>query len=175
MNMPPNYDITNGSVMDAAKMALDTGNVNYVLIWVPEASENKLKNLFAKTVCERRDRKDVQDIAFDWYFETVNRLHRAGEGTLYTCMNLAGLDERSVVPKVKRVIETGEAEEIIGFIPKTQEHDFRHRFRHVMEKKNYDVNNVVDGRAYVAAFTDFIVYLHHIYTSIPREAGHAEH
>jgi hypothetical protein len=37
MNMPPNYDITNGSVMDAAKMALETGNVNYVLLWVPES------------------------------------------------------------------------------------------------------------------------------------------
>jgi hypothetical protein len=55
------------------------------------------------------------------------------------------------------------------------EDDFRHRFYHVMEKKNYDVNNVADGRAYVSALTDFIVYVHNLYTSIPGEEGHAPH
>jgi hypothetical protein len=175
MNMPPNYDITNGSVMNAAKIALDTGNVNYILIWVPEESENKLKNLFEKTVCERRAGKDVQDTSFDWYFETVNRLHRASEGALYTRVNPDGLDESPVVPKVKRAIETCEAEEIIGFIPKTQEHDFRHRFHHLIEKKNYDVNNVAAGREYIAEFIDFILYLHHLCTSSSGEAGPPEH
>lgn len=172
--MPPNYDMTNGPVMGAAKMALDKGNVNYVLIWVPEESENKLKNLFEKTFCESRAGKDMEDIAINWYFETVKRLHRAGERRLYTCMNPDGSDERSVVPKVKRAIETGEADEIIGFIPKTKEHDFRHRLHHLIEKKNYDVNNVAAGREYVAEFIDFIIYLHHFCTSSSGESGHPE-
>jgi Family of unknown function (DUF6448) len=175
MNMPPNYDIPNGPVMNAAKMALDTGNVNYVLIWVPEESENQIKNLFEKTVCEHRAGKVVQDIAINWYLETVKRLHRAGERALYTCMNPDGPDESPVILKVNGAIETGEAEEIIGFIPKTQEHDFRHRFHHLIEKKNYDVNNVAAGREYVAEFIDFILYLHHLCTSISGEAGHPEH
>ena len=174
MNMPPNYDITNGPVMNAAKMALDTGNVNYILIWFPEASENKLKNLFEKTFCERRAGKDVQDIAINWYFETVKRLHRAGERTLYACMKPAGLDENPIIQKVKRAIETGEAEELIGFIPKTQEHDFRHRFHRLSGKKNYDVNSIAAGREYVAEFIDFIIYLHHFCTSSSGESGHPE-
>jgi hypothetical protein len=99
----------------------------------------------------------VQDIAINWYFETVKRLHSAGERTLYACLKPAGFDESPVIPKAERAIEIGDVEELIGFIPKTMEDDFRHRFYHVMEKKNYDVNNVADGRAYVAAFTDFIV------------------
>lgn len=167
--MPPNYDITNGPVMGAAKMALDTGNVNYVLIWVPEASENQLKNLFEKTFCERRAGKDMQDIAINWYFETVKRLHRAGERRLYTCLKPDGPDESPVFPKVNRAIETGVADEIIGFIPKTQDHDFRYRFHHLIEKKNYDVNNVAAGRGYVAEFIDFILYLHHLCTSSPEK------
>jgi hypothetical protein len=32
MNMVLHYDVRNGPVMKAAKMALETGNVNYVLI-----------------------------------------------------------------------------------------------------------------------------------------------
>jgi len=117
----------------------------------------------------------VQDIAINWYFETVKRLHRAGEKTLYACLKPAGLNESPVIPKAERPMETGNSEEQIGFIPKTMEDDFRHRFYHVMENKNYDVNNIAAGRAYVSALTDFIIYLHHIYPSIPGEAGHAEH
>ena len=172
MNMPPNYDITKGLVMDAAKMALDTGNVNYVLIWVPEASENKLKNLFDKTVCEHRDRKDVQDIALDWYFETVSRLHRSRKRVLYTFMKPDGLDESQIFQKVERAIEIGDVEELIGDIPYTKEGDLRQRFRHVMDKRNYDVNNIAAGRAYVSAFIDFIIYVHNLSTSIPGEEGH---
>jgi len=175
MNMPPNYDITNRPVMNAAKMALDTGNINYILIWIPEESENKLKNLFEKTFCERKAGKDVQDIAVNWYFETVKRLHRAGERTLYACLKPAGLDESPVIPNAERAIETGNSEELIGFIPKTQEHDFRHRFHSLIEKKNYDVNDVAAGREYVEEFIDFIIYLYYFGTSSSGESGHPEH
>jgi HEPN domain-containing protein len=174
MNMPPHHDTRNGPVLKAAEMALETGNVNYVLIWVPEASEKKLKNLFEKMYCERRAGKDVQDIAINWYFETVERIHRAGERTLYTCMKPAGLDESPVVPKAERAIETGDAEELIGVVPKTMEGELRQHFHYVVEKRNYDVNNIIAGRAYVAAFIDFIVYLHNLNTITSGEVGHAE-
>jgi cell division inhibitor SulA len=45
MNMPKYPDEMQGLVVKAAKMALETGNVNYVLIWLPEESENTIKNL----------------------------------------------------------------------------------------------------------------------------------
>jgi len=33
-------DAGNGPVMKAAKIALETDNADYILIWVPEESEN---------------------------------------------------------------------------------------------------------------------------------------
>ena len=42
------YDPHNGPVMKAAKLALATGNVNLVLIWVPEELKNTLKNILEK-------------------------------------------------------------------------------------------------------------------------------
>jgi cell division inhibitor SulA len=36
--------------MSAAKRALETGKAHYILIWIPEESENTLKNLLEK-VC----------------------------------------------------------------------------------------------------------------------------
>jgi hypothetical protein len=134
-----------------------------------------LKNLFEKTVCERRAGTDVQDIAINWYFDTVKQFHRSGERTLYAYLKSTGSDESPVVPRVKRTIMTGEAEEIIGFATTTHEHDLRDRSHHLIEKKNYIFNNVAAGRGYVAEFIDFILYLHHLCTSSSGEAGHPRH
>ena len=117
----------------------------------------------------------MQDVTIDWYFKTVNRLHRSGERVLYTCIKPDDLDESQIVPKVERAIEIGDVEEIIRAIPPIREGDLTQRLRNVMDKKNYDVNNVAAGRAYVSAFIDFIVYVHNLSTSIPGEEGHAEY
>jgi hypothetical protein len=116
----------------------------------------------------------MQDLAINWYFETVSRLHRAGEGLLYTNVNLAGLEKSPVVLKAMKAIETGDVEGVLRFIPNAMEDDFRHSFHHIMEKKDYDVNDVAAGREYVAAFIEFIGYVHLISTSIPIETGHME-
>lgn len=113
------HDAGNGPIMKAAKMALETGNANYVLIWVPKESENTLKNILEKTCCERSARKNMQNCAIDWYFETVNRLHLAKRKMSYTCSKPGGLDECPIDLKVERAIETGNFEEMIGVIPDT--------------------------------------------------------
>ena len=163
----------NRSLMKAAQMALVTGNVNYVLIWVPEESENTLKNLLEKTCCERSARKNMQNCAIDWYFDTVCRYYSANKGALYTCLKPGGLDESLIAVKVERAIETGNFEEIIGIIPDAHAADVRERFHHVMDKSNYDRNNIAAGRAYVSAFIDFLTYVHTLRTCIPGEEHHS--
>lgn len=148
---------------------METGNVNYILIWVPEESEKKLKNLFEKTFCEYNARKEGADTTFNWYLETVSRLHNACLDKNSSGMKPAGLEGSPVVLKAMSAIETGDPTEALWFIPKAQEDDFRNRFRHVMEMKDFDVNNVPAGRAYVAAFIEFIIYAHRISMPSPLE------
>ena len=163
----------NGPLMKAAQMALATGNVNYVLIWVPEESENTLKNLLERTCCERSARKNMQNRAIDWYFDTVSRFYSANKGALYTCLKPGGLDESLIAVKVERAIETGNFEQIIGIIPDTHAADVRERFHHVMDKSNFDRNNIAAGRAYVSAFIDFLTYVHTIRICIPGEENYS--
>ena len=80
--MPPHCDTRDGPVVSAARVALDTGNVNFVLIWVPESTENELKEVFEKTLEVRKKGAEAQALADEWFFENVVRLHRAGEGCL---------------------------------------------------------------------------------------------
>ena len=165
------YYPENGPVMRAAKMALETGNANYILIWVPEESENTLKNLIEKTCCERSSRKNIQNLAINWYFQTVSRLKYANGWPHCPGMKSERSDEKPIVLMVERAIETGNIEEIIGVIPCTHAGDVRQRFHHVMDKRNYNVDNIADGRAYVSSFIDLIVYLNNLYTSISDEEG----
>lgn len=164
----------NGPAIRAAMKALETGNVNYVLIWIPEDSEKKLKNLFEKTFCEYNVGKDAADISIDWYLETVHRLCRLCENRQYIGSKTAGLDESPVILIAEKVIETEDEKEAIRFIPKAYRDDFRYHFHQVLEKKNYDVNNISAGRTFVTAFNDFIVYLHDLYINVQKEPGHME-
>jgi hypothetical protein len=123
---------------EGGQIALATGNANFVLMWVPEELENILKNILEKTCCERSIRKNMQNRTIDWYFETVNRLHSANDGALYSCLKHGRRDEIPIVPMMERAIETGNLEKILGFIPNTLLADMRERFHHVMDKSYCD-------------------------------------
>ena len=172
--MPPHCDTRDGPVVKAAIKALETGNLNYILIWIPKESEEELKAIFAKTLRARKAGKDAKEVADDWFFENAIRLHRAGEGASYTGMKPAGLSEGAVVPKAEKAIETENPDETIDFILKTVKEDLTRRFHHVMEKKTYDVNDVDAGREFIGAFIGWVVYSHHLYVSVTSAAAHGE-
>ena len=172
--MPPHCDTRDGPVVKAAIQALETGNVNYILIWVPEESEAELTAAFQRALMVRKTGKPAQELADDWFFETAIRLHRAGEGAPYTGMKPSGLSEGPVVPKAERAIQTGDPRETIDFMKKTIEEDLTHRFHHVMEKKKYDVDEVAAGREFIGAFIGWVVYSHHLYMYVTGGGGHGE-
>ncbi len=173
--MPPHCDTRDGPVVKAAKRALETANLNYVLIWVPEESEQEMKEIFGKTVRARKNGKAAQEVADDWFFENAIRLHRAGEGAPYTGMKPAGLSEGPVVPRAEKAIESGDPQETIDFILGTVEDELNHRFRTVIERKQYDPNDVKAGREYIAAFIGWVVYSHHLFEYVHGGEVHGGH
>lgn len=90
--MPPHCDTMDGPVVKAAKRALETGNVNLILPWVPKKSEAELKKAFNKTLRVSKLGKGATELADYWFFETAVRVHREGEGAPYTGLKPAGLD-----------------------------------------------------------------------------------
>jgi hypothetical protein len=96
--MPPHCDTLDGPVVRCCKSALEKGNVNLILPWVPEKAEEELEKAFKKTLLVRKQGKEAAELADYWFFETTVRLHREGEGAPYTGLKPAGLDWGPVVP-----------------------------------------------------------------------------
>ncbi len=77
-------DSVNGPVVRAAQESLDTGNVNPVLAYVQPDDEAEITAAFEKTLQVRKQGGEAKELADQYFFETVVRLHRAGEGAPYT-------------------------------------------------------------------------------------------
>src|SRR5512147_1018908 len=73
-------DGLDGPVVKAAQKALETGNVNPVLIWVQKKDEGEIKQAFQKTLAVRKLNPQAKELADMYFFETLVRIHRAGEG-----------------------------------------------------------------------------------------------
>lgn len=158
--------VPKGPVMGAATRALETGDANYILIWVPEESENTLKNLLEKACCERRTQKNAKEHSASWYFSTINHLHSVRFGPHNLNMSTKTPKEKSVILLVERACESGNVEEITTVIRDTSNEEIRLHFHDLVKKRDYDRKNVAAGRAYAAAFTAFVARLNTIRSGV---------
>lgn len=172
--MPPHCDTKDGPVVKAAKKAISTGDIKYILPWASKESESEIKKAFKLTLKVRKLNKDASEIADTWFFETVVRLHRAGEGAGFTGLKPAGLDEGPVVPRAERSIEKSDPKEVISFLQKTLENQLKEMFRHVVHRKKFAEKDVDHAREYVETMLGFILFSHHLYLTIIKGDTHRE-
>lgn len=69
-----------GPVIKAAQQALDTDNVNRVLMWVQPADEAEIKEAFLRVRAVRSLYPLAKEFADNYFSETLVRMHRASEG-----------------------------------------------------------------------------------------------
>lgn len=151
-------DTMDGPVIKDAKLALDGSNINYALKWVQEADEPELREAFALTLKVRKLGPDAQTLADRYFFDTLVRLHRNGEGVGFTGVKPAGtpVDERILA--ADRAIEAGSLTPLAGKVPEEKKHELHILFDRVLALKNFDINNVRAGREYVAAYVSFFKF-----------------
>ena len=170
--MAPHCDTMDGPVVSACRKALETGNVYYILPFVPKKAEDELTMAFNKTIKARNLGQDAAEVADMWFFETAVRLHREGEGAPYTGLKPAGLDWGPVVPKAENDIEKGDPTETIEFLKSIVEEEVRKKFDKAMFTKDYDLNDVDAAREYTEAMLHFVLSSHHIYKYIISSGEH---
>ncbi|MCK9356504.1 MAG: DUF6448 family protein [Dehalococcoidia bacterium] len=172
--MPPHCDTLDGPVVKAAREALESGNVNLILPWVPRKGEGEVKRAFSKARRVRSLGRQAADLADRWFFETVVRVHRAGEGAAYTGLKPAGLDWGPVVRRAEHAIEAGNADDVIGFLSHTVENALRERFEKVMATRSFEPTDVAAAREFVQAQLGFVLWSHGLYSFVTGGGGHGE-
>lgn len=167
-------DTMNGPVVKAAQKALETGNVNLVLIWVQKKDEGAIKDAFQKTLNVRKLNPAAKDLADMYFFETLVRIHRAGEGAPYTGLMPAETKIEPGIEAADKAVETGTGEELVKNLEETMHKSLHGLLSEVKEKKNYKPEDVDAGREYVKAYVTFIHFVENLYeaSKMPVE-GHS--
>jgi hypothetical protein len=105
--MPPHCDSLDGPVVNAARTALEVGDVALVLPFVRADGEAEVRRVFGSVLPVREFGPEAREVADRLFFETVVRIHRAGEGAPYAGLKPAGLSVGPVIPLAERAVSTG--------------------------------------------------------------------
>ena len=148
-------DTKDGPVVAAAIKAIKQNNVNYALIWVKPAYEKEIREAFRSTMKVRVLSSESKKLADSYFFETLVRVHRNGEGMAYTGIKPAGTPVDEKILAADKSIALGNLSPLNNLVAKDRWAELRERFEKVMLLKNYNVNNIAAGREYIEAYVQF--------------------
>jgi len=168
-------DGLDGPVVAAARLALDEGDPNGVLIWVQPQDEAEVRHSFQEAVEVRRLSPQAREMADRYFFETLVRLHRAGEGASFTGLKPAGRDLGPVIPLADNAVASGSERELSALLREEVEHGVRDRFADLQRKRGFAADDLAAGREYVSSYVAFVHYAEGLYEAARSvAAGHYE-
>lgn len=166
-------DGLDGPVVKAAQRALQNGDVNQVLIWVRPQDSEEIKKAFNETLAVRKLSPETQTLADRYFFETLVRIHRAGENAPYTGLKPAGRDLGPAIPAADKALDNGSDEALIQLLTRKVEEGLHRHFEQVVAKKSFAPNDVAAGREYVEAYVTYIHYVERLYEAAEKQvSGH---
>ena len=170
-------DTMDGPVISAAREALETGNVNLVLIWVQPDDEKALRREFEKALAAKKAGGSGKEAAEQRFFEELVRIHRAGEGAPYTGIKPAGSEVEPAVRAADEALEAGSAEKVKKLVSDAVSGGIQKHFEAAMAKRGYSPDDVAAGRSYVKAYVEYVHFvegLDKLATATDGHHGHGE-
>ena len=166
-------DGLDGPVVKAAQRALETRNPALVLIWVQDRDEREIRTAFEQTLAVRELSPQARELADRFFFETLVRVHRAGEGAPFTGLKPAGRDLGPAIPAADEAVRTGSVEPVQQLLTDAFRQRLREEFGRVAAAKTFPPDDLAAGRAYVNAYVQFIHFAERVYDSMMQSAhGH---
>ena len=166
-------DGLDGPVVQAAQRALETRNPALVLIWVQDKDEREIRTAFEQTLAVRGLSPQAKDLADRFFFETLVRVHRAGEGAPFTGLKPAGRDLGPAIPAADDAVRTSSVESVAQLLTHALQQRLREEFGRVMAAKTFRSDDLTAGRAYVNAYVEFIHFVERLYDSTMQSShGH---
>ena len=166
-------DTLDGPVVAAARVALEKRDVKPVLGWVRKADEAEITSAFKKTLTVRGRSAEARELADTWFFETLVRVHRAGEGAPFTGLKPAGGDIPHAVVAADQALEGKlPVDALAKHVSAQVEDGIQKRFATTMERKKVASTSVEAGREFVEAYVDYVHYVEGIALKAEGNAAH---
>lgn len=163
-------DTYSGPVIVAAKKALDVNDVTPVLKWVGKEDEERIKAAFKTAVAVRSKAPEFKEFADNYFFETLVRIHRAGEGASYTGLKNEPVER--IIAMSDNAIATGAIDSLANKMAAHLRKGISERFTKVLMTQKNAETSVAAGREYVEAYVNYTHYIEEIHDAIMSGGGH---
>jgi hypothetical protein len=165
-------DTMDGPVVSLARKALAKGDVNVVLPWVAAGKEAEIRKAFDLAMAVRGKGEKEKEIADLYFFETLVRVHREGEGAPYTGLKPAGLDLGPAIPAADKALETGDPGPLLKLVNGKIHEGIHKYYMEAMERKARAGESVEAGRAYVQAYVPYLHFVERLYVDASTPVAH---
>jgi hypothetical protein len=166
-------DTLEGPVVKAARIVLEKGDITPILKWVKKGYEGEIREAFKKTLAVRAKGTEAKELADMYFFETLVRLHRAGEGAPYTGLK-PGEAVEPIIEEADKALESGSVDKLVKHITEAMADGIRERFTHAIETKKHADESVETGREFVEAYVEFTHYVERLHLDATAHGAHHE-
>lgn len=160
-------DSMDGPVVADAQRALAGRDMEPVLKWIRTEDEPEIRRVFAMALTVRGESATARNVADLYFFETLVRIHRAGEGEGFVGLRPVGSVEPAIAA-ADRALADGNIEVLADRIAASVRQGIMHRFSEARELRPTAEQSAAQGRRYVAAY----VQLTHFVQTADRLAAH---
>jgi len=173
-NLYAHCDTLEGPVVESARKALASGDITPLLKWVAADDEQMIRTAFQKTLEVRKLGTQARDLADMYFFETMVRIHRAGEDAPYTGLK-PGTAVDPAVALADKALESGSVDHLVNILTDATAKGIRERFHRALEAKKHAEENVAAGREFVKTYVVFTHYVEGLHSKIKSASEHHEH
>ena len=164
-------DTMKGPVVTAAAAALEAGDPTLVLHWVRPADEAAIRNAFQQALAVRALGSEARALADRYFFETLVRIHRAGEGAPYT--GLVDSEPEPIIAATDRALKLGTTDELESLLVAKVRTGLAHRFAAARASRAFRPGDVAAGRKFVAAYVPLTHWVEGVFTAAEGTSEHS--
>jgi hypothetical protein len=151
-------DSLDGPVVNEARLALEKGEIAPVLKWVKAEHEEAVRQAFVQAGKVRGLSPEARALADQYFFETLVRVHREGEGAAFTGLKPAGMIDPPIV-KADQALASGSVDMLADTISAHVGQAMRERFSHALATKQHADESVQAGRESVEAYVQYVHFV----------------
>lgn len=161
-----------GPVILEARAALEQKDVTRLLKWVRPQDEAQIREAFNRALAVRQLGPEAKELADNYFFETLVRIHRAGEGAPYSGIKPAD----SILPAVQEAdnaLDSGSVDKLAAALSQHTAQGLRERYARTVKAKAEAGKSVKAGREYVEAYVNYVHYVEAL-ANVVHGTGHHE-